>query len=314
MTLYRHVDIDGVDGTYTVTAEGADARAILELLMPSAAAVPVEVSAMRVELIAAGDELSELRFSANGTLQGGESTPFTLSAVCRLQPERQNRLPVPEAVKNAVRSGEYEASEALSEALLRMANAWQALDRAETVGAKLLLRADCGPVTVDDSLDLYRWNDHGTQIDSVQSNGYALYFTDATVCDQSGRVIPAADASVVEAAKLPDIAYQICLRAESEHTEEDGRDTYTLSLDAAGMEAVAYAIAPAAEGMDIAFAGGSLRVVLRGGRIECIEADCRGTVQVVLSRAEVAFSARMEFEEGAEAPALPDAVREALAR
>ncbi|MGN0800376.1 MAG: hypothetical protein ACI4NU_08090 [Christensenellales bacterium] len=231
-----------------------------------------------------------------------------------LHPEKRDRIPLPEAVRNAVVSGEYEALEAISDDLLRMVNAWQALSRADSIGAKLLLKADCGPVTLDDSLDFYRWNDGETQISSIQKNGYALYFTDTLICNKNGSVIPTADATTVEAAKLLDIAYQTCLNAQMDCSRADGNYTYTLSLDEDGMEAVAYAIAPAAEGMDLLFDSGSIHVVIFEDQIRSIEVNCGGTVQVVLSNANVAFEARMELTEGTDAAAIPEAVKETLGK
>ena len=310
MELYRYVDIDEQDGTYTITAEGADAKAILELLIPSFVGLLANTSAMKVELLADENEVSEIHFSGNGTLNDSEKTPFALSAVFMLHPKNQNRIPIPEAVRNAVVSGEYEASEAISDDLLRMANAWQELNRADSVGAKILLKADCGPVTLDDQLDYYCWNYDGTQVSSIQKNGYALYFTDTTIWNQNGSVISAADATTVEAAKLLDIAYQTCLNAQFDCSLADGKYTYTISLDVEGMEAVAYAIAPAAKGMDIFFNSGSIQVVICEDQIQSIEVNCGGTVQIVLSNAKVAFEALIEFTEGTDTAAIPEAVKE----
>ena len=310
--LYRYVDMDEQDGTYTITAEDADARAILELLMPSAAGQLTDTDTLKVELLTDGDEVSEIHFSGSGTGNDREKTPFDLSAVLMLHPENRDRIPIPEAVRTAVVSGEYEASEAISDDLLRMVNAWQTLSRADSIGAKLLLKADCGPVTLDDRLDFYRWNDGGTQISSIQKNGYALYFTDTMICNQNGSVISAADATTVEAAKLLDIAYQTCLNAQLDCSQAGGNYTYTLSLDEDGMEAVAYAIAPAAEGMDLLFDSGSIQVMICEDQIQSIEVNCGGTVQIVLSNAKVAFEARMEFAEGTDTAAIPEAVKETL--
>ncbi|MGN1025401.1 MAG: hypothetical protein ACI4P4_03240, partial [Faecousia sp.] len=82
--------------------------------------------------------------------------------------------------------------------------------------------------------------------------------------------------------------------------------------DEDGMEAVAYAIAPAAEGMDLLFDSGSIQVMICENQIQSIEVNCGGTVQIVLSTAKVAFEARMEFAEGTDPAAIPEAVKETL--
>ena len=80
------------------------------------------------------------------------------------------------------------------------------------------------------------------------------------------------------------------------------------------MEAVASAIAPAAEGMDLFFDSGSIRVVICEDQIQSMEVNCGGTVQIVLSNAKVTFEARMEFAESTDIAAIPEAVKETLVK
>lgn len=312
LDLYQYVDIEEKDGVYTITAENEDAKEVLELLLPSAAEILTENHTIRVELTAEEDEVSRLQFAGSGTLADEEKTDFQVNAVLDLKSGSEEMRQIPEAVKNAVINGEYKAGEEISDDLIRMANAWQTLNKGETVGAKLILKADCGPVTLDDRLDFYHWNKEGIQVSSIQKNGYAVYFTDTEICNQEGKTILASDASLIEAAKLLDIAYQACLNAEQSCSEADGKYTYTVSLDKDGMEAVAYAIAPAAEGMDLFLENGSLQIVIENDRIQSIEVYCSGNVQVVLSNAVVAFEARMEFAEDMAAETIPKAVKNTL--
>ena len=100
------------------------------------------------------------------------------------------------------------------------------------------------------------------------------------------------------------------MNAQFDCSLADGKYTYTISLDAEGMEAVAYAIAPAAKGMDIFFNSGSIQVVICEDQIQSIEVNCGGTVQIVLSNAKVAFEALIEFTEGTDTAAIPEAVKE----
>ncbi|MGM9554240.1 MAG: hypothetical protein ACI3V2_08030 [Faecousia sp.] len=313
MELYRHVEIDKGDGTYTITAEGADARAVLKLLLPSAAQTLADTNRVQVEMTVEQEEVTALRFTGSGTLADAQKTPFLVSALLTLQPEATTRVSIPEPVKAAIRSGEYEAAAPLSEDLIRLMHTWKTLHQEDAIAAQLLLSADCGPVALKERFDFYRWNCGGTQISSIQKNGYALYVSGDTICDQNGNTISAKEAEPVEAARILDIAYQICLNADLTCTEAGGKYTYTLSLDEEGMETVAYAIAPAAEGMDVLFDSGRLQVILHNDRIERIALSCSGSVQVVLSNAEVSFEAQLEFPEGMEKAALPEGIKNSLA-
>ncbi|MGM9538613.1 MAG: hypothetical protein ACI3VN_09820 [Candidatus Onthomonas sp.] len=310
--LYRHVDIDEGDSTCSITAEGEDAKAILELLLPSAAGLLSDTNTLQLELVTEGEDVSEICFSGSGAFGDEAKTPFRLSATLKLDPPDQERIQIPESVREKVVSGEYEAVDTITGDLIRAANAWLTLNQADFLQAEISLKASCGPVALDDTLGFNRWNSEENQISAIQKHGYALYFTDTTICDKNGNVVLASDAPTVEAAKLLDIAYQACMNADMDCTEADGNYVYTLSLDESGMEAVAYAIAPETEGMDILFDSGSIHVVICHDEIQSITISCGGNVQVVLSSADVVLEAEVKFTgEGVETE-IPEAVKTTL--
>lgn len=311
MELYRRVDFEKKNDVYTLTAAQDDAQALLELLLPSAAGLLGRADTLRVELQADGDAAAQLRFSGSGTLSDSAQTPFSVEAVLEFDPPGQKRIPVPEAVRSALADGDTEAAEILSEDVICLVSAWQALLQTDPLEAQLRLSADCGPLTLDDRLDLVRWGGE-TPIVSLQKNGYALYFTDTALCDQSGRSISVGQAPAVEAAKLLDIAYEVCMNGQPQRSGAGDMVVYTLALDEEGMRQTMYAIAPAARELDPGLESGSLRVVLRGGELRSLELRCSGTVQVALSDAAVVFEAHITFAQEASGAQVPQAVRNAL--
>lgn len=311
MALYKHVDIEEEDGTYSITAEKSDAKAILELLIPSAATLLSDTDSLKVDLITDGGELERIEFSGNGKLNDSDKTPYSVSAVLKIM-DSTRTVEIPETISEAIRSGEYETMEALSDDLYRLANGWQDLMDADPLGADLSLSADCGPLVLNESLQLYRWKDEEKEIFSVQENGYALYFTDDTICDSKGNSIPAASAANIDAAQLLDIAYTACMNASADSTVKGSQYIYTLSLNEEGMEAVAYAIAPEAEKLNISFASGSIQVIILDERIESVEITVSGSVQIVLSSADVSIGATLAFSGDSADATIPEAVKEAL--
>ena len=311
VALYQHVSIRQEDGVYTITAEEEDAKAILELLIPSAAGLLEDANAIQVELLTEDGEVSALRFSGSGTLGKEDKMSFDLSAELDLQPETRDRISIPAVVKNAIASGDYEAVEVLTDNLIRLVNAWKALYEADSMGAELLLKADCGSITLNDSFDYYRWN-CGGQISSLQKNGYAVYFTDTAICDENGHALTFSEASGVEAAKLLDVAWQACMNGDLASSTANENDVYTLSLDEAGIKAVVYAIAPGTQDMDLFLDSGSIQLVVGQDSLRSIELRCRGSVQVLFSSVDASFEARLEFMEGEAPVIIPEAVQEAL--
>lgn len=309
--LYRHLEIEETGGSYSITATDGDAEAILELLMPSAADLLSETNELKVKLVTDGGVLKKIEFTGSGRLNDSGRTAYTLRASLKLL-DSPRSPEIPDAVAEAIASGEYEILGTLSDSIYRLARGWQALESRDPLGAALTLHADCGPLALNESLELFRWTAAGEEIFSVQENGYALYFTDDAICDSKGNSIPTASAANIDAAKLLDIAYDICMNASADCVSQGEQYTYTLSLDDEGMEAVAYAIAPEAEKLNISFESGSIQIVIREASIESIEVKVSGSVQVLLSHADASIGAKLEFAGDSADAVLPDAVKEAL--
>jgi len=311
MVLYKHVDIEEEDGAYSITATNSDAKAILELLIPSAATLFSDTDSLKVNLITDDGELEKIEFIGSGILNDSEKNAYSVNAELKIV-GTSTTVQIPETVADAISSGEYDTMEALSDDLYRLANGWQNLNGADPLAADLILSADCGPLILNESLQLYRWKNEENDILCVQENGYALYFTDDAICDSKGNSIPTASAANVDAAQLLDIAYDICMNASADCVNQGDQYTYTLSLDDEGMEAVAYAIAPEAEKLNISFESGSILVVIQDEKIESMEVKVDGSVQIVLSTADVAIGAKLEFSGDSVDVTIPDAVKEAL--
>ena len=311
MALYRHVEIEEVNGSYTITAQQADAKAILELLIPAAAEYLSDTDSLTVKLIMDGDDLDRIEFSGKGKLSDSKQTAYAIDATLNIL-DTNRTVDIPAQVTDALASGDYESMEALSQDLYRLANGWQMLNNQNPLSAELELTADCGPVVLNETLKLHRWNEENGQIFCVQENGYALYFNDDTICDSKGNAISAGSASHIDAAQLLDIAYDVCMNASANCIQTGERYTYTLVLNEAGMESVAYAIAPEAEKLNIGFESGSIRVVVEGETIESVEITVTGNVKIVLSTANVSIGAKFKFYESDGDIAIPEAVKTAL--
>ena len=311
MALYRQVEIDVVNDRYTITAEKQNAKAILELLIPSAAQILSDADSLTVDLILKDGELDRIEFRGNGKLNDSGKTAYSVNATLDILDAPRN-VTIPDAVRDAIVSGEYETMEALSDDLYRLANGWQDLNSRDPLAAKLTLSADCGPLVLNEDLELTRWHIDEQDIFCVEENGYALYFTEDAICDSKGNAIPTASASNIDAAELLGFAYDACMNASADCIKTGNRYIYTLSLNEAGMETVAYAITPETEKLNISFDSGSIRVVITGETIESVQIQVSGSVQIVLSSADVEMVAKLEFSEIVGDAVIPEAVKEAL--
>lgn len=313
LTLYRYVDMGAVNGTYSMIAEKQDAKAILELLIPSAATILSDTDSLKVNLITEGSVLKRIEFAGSGSLKDENKTTYSIHAVLTIM-DKNREVHIPGSVTDTLASGEYESMEALSDDLYRLANGWKALNEHSPLAADLRLSADCGPLVLNESVELYRWQTDDEPIFCVQENGYALYFSGDTVCDSKGNAISAVGVSNIDAARLLDIAYTVCMNASANCASKGNAYIYTISMDEAGMKSVAYAIAPEAEKLNISFESGNIQVVLRDEMIESISISVSGSVQIVLSRADVSIGAELQFSQDSVAVTIPDAVKETLSK
>ena len=163
---------------------------------------------------------------------------------------------------------------------------------------------------VSEQLELYRSTAYSEPIYSLQKNGYSLYFSGDTVCDRSGRSIPAEQKALADAAQLLDIAYQLCLNMDFACSG----GVYTITLDQHGMQAVAEAIAPEIADLEVCFGDGSLEIILKDGAISSICFSISGSAKVVVADVAVSLDGELQILESDEDFTIPEAVLDVLVK
>lgn len=308
--LYRLIDAETVDGVYFLTAAGENAEALLRLLLPSASSLLSGTDELRLELITEEGALSQIRFSGGGRLGDAASSPWQIEAALRVRRDAAG-VDIPSAVRAVLTDVAPESAKPLSDELYRLLSGWQDLTDDDFWSAETTLGINCGPLELEETLELYHWRVEDAVIWSVQENGYGLYASGDTVCDSSGNTVPVTETARLDAAKLVDILYELCLNGFADCDRSGEATTYTLALDGEGMAALARSIAPETENMNVTFTAGTVTVVMEGETIRRVEIGLSGSVPTALGTAEAGITAVLDFAAG-KPLALPDAVRAAL--
>lgn len=196
--------------------------------------------------------------------------------------------------------------------VLRLAAAWEELRGREYYSADLELSADCGPVVLSEDLRLYHWKEEN--ISAVGKNNTLLYFTDSFVCDKNGNNVNSGSTDMVGAAEILAFAYAFSSNIDSECSGSQGDYTYTFVLDEEAMRVVVAAVAPDAASLDIQYGKGTLVIHISDNEIKDLSVSCTGTIQIVLTEAEVAVSANIRFDDIPEERTLPEEVQSSLGR
>lgn len=281
--------------SYTLTAEGENARTLLELFLPEQVETLSDTQKLTVVLTCAEDEIQSLRFSSQGTLMDDAKTPYSVSA--ELKPtEMEESFAVPEAVKETVCSGKTESGTVLSKDLFRLLTAWTDLSQEESFTSNVTLGVECDPISLHESVKYERSLVEGQAISCIRKNDLAVYVSGDRFCDQNGVVLDAQDNELIDRVHLLEVLYQICLNGEFKCVDT-GNDTwlYTLTLDEAAMKEVAYAAAPDIESLPVTLTSGSIQIMVKGDSMTELDVSCIGGLDGLAEAAPVTVSTKMSF-------------------
>ena len=310
--LYRaaHISLYENSGEriYSITVTGQDAEALLAHLFPTAA---VRFSAARdvdIDLIASGGELTGIRFAAGGSVNDIQTA---LSLHLSVDPDGQPPE-IPQAVREQLLSPDALHQPVPAGELLHLLTAWLELNAADPFQAEVALSASCGPLVADDQLTLYRTWQEDLPVRIIQKNGRTLYFTDRTLCDETGDTLNGSKEDIIRSADLPELAYRLCMNGSLVHTAHQGADQYTLSLSGEDLTAVAEAILPQLTTVDATLTGGSIQISLMDERIQSIRFTCDGSAKVLLSEVPVSLRAEVTPQAAQDALTIPEDVLDTL--
>ena len=285
-TLTVTKSVDGQEKSYTFTAEGDDASALLRLLTSDEIADAAALSTIRVELTAESGELMNVSFTAenSGDLRVEATATFTDASA----------PVIPDDVLTAIRSGSSDddaVSSTLTDDALRLLGAWSALT-ADDLSADIALSADCGPIVLNSTLQYDRSSIDGQSYGSIRKNTLAVYFSGSKICDADGSSVDTASQQLVDASSLIDLCYRSILNGGAGCEKVSDGYLYGLSLDSDAMGELAAAIAPDIKSQDVTFSSGRISVrVSEQGELQSVNVSCSGALHLILSDAPASLSA-----------------------
>ena len=207
------------------------------------------------------------------------------------QPDRPV-LTVPQAVAQAISLGKIPGNGDLTQALIRLLGAWAELGSRNILAMDLNLSADCGPLSLSETLEARMNRNLG--IGYVEKSGRGLYFKDGRICTADGKLLAQTETDV-EATQMLGMAYLLLLNGDFTCRG----DVYSLELDQKGMEDFAYTILPAAENLNIGFESGKIQLVLRENALDSISVSCTGNLDLLLTTVRVSIGTELQMQDAA---------------
>lgn len=305
------VSKNGDDVSCTLSVEGENARILLSLLIPEQIENLPDTQRLTVELDYGDDGMQSLSFSSQGTLADEDRSSYSVSA--QLQPiELEEAFTLPEAVAEAIGSGETGSGTPISEDVFRLFSSWAELNLEESFTADIELAVECSPISISEEMKYEQTRVDGEKIGCIRREDIAVYFADGVFCSRNGVLLNDGDSELIDSAKLLDLLYQLCLNGEFS-CADTGNDSwlYTLDLDKEAMEQVAYTVAPEMEALPVALSSGSIRITVKDGSAAELEFSCTGGLEALEEIAPVTVSVKLSFNHNSGSE-LPTAVRERL--
>ena len=145
--------VTGDGDTYSVTAAGAAALEIISLLLPQTAGSLVTTQQLYAQLTLKDNAITNITVSAEGMLSDDAQTTFSLSASMDDIGDQASFV-LPQAVLDAADSAEAAQLPAMTEDLMNLMTAWYQWNRQDSYLAEVSLTANCGPVVINDQLEL----------------------------------------------------------------------------------------------------------------------------------------------------------------
>lgn len=293
--LFRAVNVtaseeNGVK-TYHAAAQGETAAQTLASLLPAGTELITQTGAVDLDLVVTDGEPTSLDIRWSD----GENS----ASACLRAAGRELDHTLPQEVRAAIGSGEYADAPEAGEDVRRLLLACTDLATRDPLGADVTLRADCGPLIVDEKLDWQRTGVDGTELYCVTRRGTQLYYTDDAVSTAGGVAVSRDSGMLTGTPKLLRLAYEAFLLGEAECTQAGADRRYSVTLNGEEMARFAEAVAPEIATMDAAFAEGSVRLELKDDAVAAIAVQCKGSVRVVRTDVPASFSAHLSFHDEA---------------
>ena len=309
LPLYNHLEITSDGDTYRVTATGETAQEIITLLLPQTAGALADTQQLTAQLTLRENTVTNITLSADGVLTDDSQTAFSLS-VSMDQITDQASFTIPQAVLDAADTAAPAELPTMNQDLMNLMTAWYQWNQQDTHLAEVSLTANCGPVVVNDQLELSSALLDGTTVYGIRKNGLSIYWSDGQLLNQDGTPVSDQQQTPENMAQLLDVAYLICQDGVFTTSQQADGTIYTMGLDGDSMEEIAALIAPDAAALGPELTGGTLTVHVTDGALTGISVELGGNVTVATFSTSVSITGQIAFKDGT--VTIPEAVQDAL--
>lgn len=258
---------NGEEVTYAITAEGEDAKGLLNALTVSTEGQMSSASTVEVRLITLDGNLERIEMESNANLKDAMDTAISVEAVIYDFGEIEaGQWEVPEHILEAIDAAGGTSANTMEEEFSRLLLAWVEFYGRDNLSGTVSLDVECGPVNWEKE---FPWAHLENGRESVSNSA--------------------------DVAKIPDILYEICLNGEYTCEKLGNRYSYQLTLDEEAIQNLANIVAPDIQSQTVNWEIGNVIVEVEENEIVSAKIEIDGMVTVLLSEVKASIGAEFTF-------------------
>ena len=269
------VETDGDTSIYSITLDQETGLALLDILYADAAAAVREMGIITLDLYVADDTAKAIEIAGDASLESGSE--LDLSVCIDIMDDEDAAFSIPDAVLAALEDGSYADAPALTDELLRLLAAWNALSAQETIAADISFAADFGLFTLSDE---FRWT-LGEDTSEESSGSDETNGSDAELS--------------VDPEFILEMAYGVFLQGGITFSEDNDSHIYTIHLTSEQIEAIVQELVPDTAELDITYTDGVFEAVVTDDVFTSLSLSCGGSIPVLLIDISVSLDVTVTF-------------------
>lgn len=292
--VYQNAEIETSkqdDGCiYRIQVKEEAAQELLVYLLPDVSEQYLEMQTLQAELLVEHEKLTQIVLTAQGRLQDEARTKYDMTATFQVEDTEQETT-IPDAVQKAILSDQTVIQANITKHVFRVLQAWEKLQKEQTMGVDMELQADCGVLSLEQEVRLISTLAEGERMNCIEKDGFRIYFNEDMICSENGYAVTTNREQMTDTAQLLALAYEICMQGGFSCTQVEEAYIYTVTLEESAMKQIAAYIAKESESLPITFENGTLQFVIREDTLERMQFICDGTLDVLFTKTPVSLSA-----------------------
>ena len=280
---------------YSITLDQESGMELLSMLFPSAAKQMKQAEDLIIDLYVTDGAAESIVISCGiASAADDNNAEIFLDVNISMMDEESSVFTVPDAVLSALADGDWENAPVLTNGVLELLAAWNALNEQESFGAAIALHADLGPISLSPKATWIRTQEEDSVVNQIIIGGITIVYEEGDN-GQMDEDLSEEESAAVSLTFLLNMAYENFLQGSILMEETEDSTVYTVNLTSEQMEQIVTTLIPDAAQLQITYEDGRFEAVVTDGKFESLFLECSGSIAVLLAEVPIGLTAEIQM-------------------